>query len=104
MNTENRINYYFTNIYNWLNPDKDALRNHLVKKLIFDLNFRRKEMEVEQSTYHKDDILDLKNVDHAREFLQHVMERHGASPMKFDNTAMMPETWISNQLLNYVFG
>ena len=104
MNTENRIRYCFTTFYSCFNPDKDALRNHLVKKLIFDLNFRRKEMEVEQSTYHKDDILDLKNVDHAREFLQRVMERHRASPMKFDNKTTMPETWIFNQLLNYVFG
>lgn len=100
MNTLNN-NYYFTNILSWFNPDKDAVRNHLVNKLIFDLSFRRKEMEVEQSTYLKDDILDLKNVDHAREFLQHVMERHGASQIEYSKDAMLPEEWITNQLLNY---
>lgn len=100
MNTLNN-NYYFTNILSWLNPDKDIIRDQIVLKLLFDQVFVNTEVAKERSTYYKNRKMDLTNIHQAREFLQHVMERNGASQIEYSNDAMLPEGWITNQLLNY---
>ena len=103
MTTENKINYYFTNIYNWLNPNKVEMRNQIVQRLLFDSEFVRKEKAIERTLYQKYRRFDLSDIDQSRDFLQHVMERHGAAPFEFSKDAMLPENWIVHQLLNYLY-
>ena len=81
--------------------DAFEIRDEIVLKLMFEADFVRSEIQIEKSTYYPDRDFDLRDIDQAREFLQHVMERNGASQIEYSKDAMLPEGWITNQLLNY---
>lgn len=111
MNTENRIHCMklSLDIYNTIikvasrrELDASEIRDEIVLKLMFEADFVRSEIQIEKSTYYPDRDFDLRDIDQAREFLQHVMERHGAAPFDFTDESFQPlSVWIPRQLLLY---